>query len=1263
MADPNQQAVFPMPSKSASAGDALSSLKVIMMFRELGLPVCDDEVEIQQRVTTQRRARIRDTNNASPTVRERAKEWFQTAQALQSRRGELLQIVYDEWVTSADTSLIAARDAGLTVLSQDLIAMLQHIARESFHCTDVLAARFVARYLQQRGLRVSEPPFKRDPVVDFTARTSIGRVELSWKLPRNCLGIELYREEVTSAAEANRSGEPPAQQMIFRGSDLVFEDFRAENGKSYVYSAYSLFDHQEKGARVSRLAMSLGEVREATAEYAGGPIRLRWVSPSLGASVIVFRKRGARPLLNEAAYGWEPADDSTRQVLTADAATNVWDDYDVNEGQTYHYLLVADFGLGRFTQGVPCQAAVPVNPSAVSQLATVFQQDTTGIHVALQWTAASERRAHDYVVVRREGNVPPVGPSHGRIIHSGREVYFLDYDVKPGQRWSYAVFAHVGDVFSRTGATAPPVDILADVTDVEVVSGDQAVGLSWTVPDAAEVIICRGLSPPASQGDGQPVDLIGRNCALDTGLDNGRCYHYLIRCVYRPDGKTAQSSAGVRLQAQPAPLPDFVNTIRLYQQATDVVCQFEPPRVGKPKVLRSTAPLAVPIGHYVRTAELDLLGETVPLVADGKAIDRQPDINRPWYSLFIVSGDQALAGGRGDFAAYPDVTHFRLSSSRDRVLLRWQWPAECTSVIVARRQGTWPTGPTDSSAVCTPYSRLEYQDAGDRFVDLVGDQQGRFHYIVYARAPLTGGMLYAPGTGEGCRGEIDWRLWTELRYRLVRGKRKRELCLQWHIKDRGDAARFAGFVLWANQAWVPASSGDGIELFRWVPKGGNVAGSHQVVLSLDAIRQRGWARFYCKAIALDPAQEPTVLIIHPNTCMECGSILAGQRRRPNRRDSSVPRTIVCPHCLGTFPVREMLFGSYDRTRQIEPMRGCYTWLDRMRRRPPTPPSTKDGTRLTRKLCPLHAQPPRDLPFSAGVQESLLIGLIGAASSGKSHYIASLVQRLQTQVGNDLGAAVIHCTDETPRRYKREFYDFLFASQQEIPKTLGTPEPLIYDLSFDGSLWGENRHRTVTLALYDTAGENFHDPDRVRQTLQYLSVASGVILLIDPLQIPAVQSTVPASVPLPQLDYEADPNRILGNIITTLQNGNFFVGNSKLTIPVAVVLTKCDVLRDAGLLEPNRLWDGERRNIAAFDQELHDDVTGMFGEWVHRWNVAAYSTIVTRFHRYAFFGVSATGCASNRTTHLYPFVSPWRVEDPLIWLLAQLGIIPTKAEVQ
>jgi len=47
-------------------------------------------------------------------------------------------------------------------------------------------------------------------------------------------------------------------------------------------------------------------------------------------------------------------------------------------------------------------------------------------------------------------------------------------------------------------------------------------------------------------------------------------------------------------------------------------------------------------------------------------------------------------------------------------------------------------------------------------------------------------------------------------------------------------------------------------------------------------------------------------------------------------------------------------------------------------------------------------------------------------------------------------------------------------------------------------------------------------------------------------------------------------------------------------------------------------------------------------------------IVVNFQDYAFFGVSATGCAAVNGE--YPRVDPIRVEDPLLWLLYRLGVI-------
>lgn len=89
------------------------------------------------------------------------------------------------------------------------------------------------------------------------------------------------------------------------------------------------------------------------------------------------------------------------------------------------------------------------------------------------------------------------------------------------------------------------------------------------------------------------------------------------------------------------------------------------------------------------------------------------------------------------------------------------------------------------------------------------------------------------------------------------------------------------------------------------------------------------------------------------------------------------------------------------------------------------------------------------PLRAATQPSLVVGVIGAKFSGKSHYIAALIDRLAGQVGSDLQADLIPVTDETAERYRREMYDPLFGGRLALQATTGTPPPLIYDLYFNG----------------------------------------------------------------------------------------------------------------------------------------------------------------------------------------------------------------------
>jgi hypothetical protein len=80
-----------------------------------------------------------------------------------------------------------------------------------------------------------------------------------------------------------------------------------------------------------------------------------------------------------------------------------------------------------------------------------------------------------------------------------------------------------------------------------------------------------------------------------------------------------------------------------------------------------------------------------------------------------------------------------------------------------------------------------------------------------------------------------------------------------------------------------------------------------------------------------------------------------------------------------------------------------------------------------------------------------------------------------------------------------------------------------------------------------------------------------------------------------------------------------------------------------------------RHEQTYNDPLHDDMAGMMHEIVKQAAPGFFESAIQTFPRNAFFGVSATGSAQDGAK--YPYVVPWRVEDPLLWLLSELEVIP------
>jgi hypothetical protein len=369
----------------------------------------------------------------------------------------------------------------------------------------------------------------------------------------------------------------------------------------------------------------------------------------------------------------------------------------------------------------------------------------------------------------------------------------------------------------------------------------------------------------------------------------------------------------------------------------------------------------------------------------------------------------------------------------------------------------------------------------------------------------------------------------------------------------------------------------------------------------------------------------------------------------------VPRKVICPFCNEEFPVERLLCKSSVDGKLVQ---ARYSFIDRVLGRKPEVPlsATRNGSGGRLKwdfACP-NDKCHKVLPAAVGRDASLLIGIVGASQSGKTHYVTSLIEQLQELVGSRFRAGMIPLDEDTVRRFNRELKNPLFGSHTRLPVTVGAVPPLLYNLMFDGSIWGENEPRSVTLALYDTAGENMNDRDKVRNLVTYLSVAAGIIFVVDPLQSLSLRQTLPPGTPLPDVNEESSPSAIVGRIRDMLE-----VTHGRFATPVAFTMTKCDVLKKNKIIPTQSPWNSNRMHEAVFDEGLHLSMQQDISEVFKRYELHTYNTFTQYFANHAFFGVSATGCSEDPATGRYKSVSPWRVEDPLLWLLAKLKVLPVK----
>lgn len=326
--------------------------------------------------------------------------------------------------------------------------------------------------------------------------------------------------------------------------------------------------------------------------------------------------------------------------------------------------------------------------------------------------------------------------------------------------------------------------------------------------------------------------------------------------------------------------------------------------------------------------------------------------------------------------------------------------------------------------------------------------------------------------------------------------------------------------------------------------------------------------------------------------------------------------------------------------------------------PKKPVCKECGQALITKICPKCKV---ELPLNIGTAKSYPIAIIGAKETGKSNFVAVLINQLKNEVGRAFDCSLMACGDKTINRYRTDFYDPLYRHRTCVQGTdAGEVEPLIYSLLFQrkGGFLRKATNDAVSLTFFDTAGENLKDENMMRTFNPYLYHSSGIILLLDPLQLPKVRDALEGKIRLPE--ENTDVNEILTRTIDIIRRNVPGLNKEgvKINIPLAIAFTKIDAVSD--LLDPASCLRNDSAHIrkGSFDQVDFQDANEEMQSLVEDWlGMELYQLVSTQFAQFGFFGLSALGSNPDMDNKI-PKFRPFRVADPLLWILAKEGIIPS-----
>ncbi|WP_226679259.1 GTPase domain-containing protein [Mesobacillus jeotgali] len=295
-----------------------------------------------------------------------------------------------------------------------------------------------------------------------------------------------------------------------------------------------------------------------------------------------------------------------------------------------------------------------------------------------------------------------------------------------------------------------------------------------------------------------------------------------------------------------------------------------------------------------------------------------------------------------------------------------------------------------------------------------------------------------------------------------------------------------------------------------------------------------------------------------------------------------------------------------------------------------------------------------LPHTAGRTPIVIISVIGTTSCGKTVYLSSLInQLLNHDTAINFGASAMPVSQEIDYIYQKNYYNPLFV-QNKMPQAtdLDLQFPLIFTLDFK-----DKTKQSITLCFFDVAGENVVNKNALDTVARNIQNSDGLLFLVDPTKLESIRAKMALN-SKEEIDLsvrEKSPS----DVILALYE-NFIAKEDSLATnkPTAVVLTKSDLLET--LVDESGQYLKKNSNIfnnvihkGYFNETEYQNINGEIQQFVNKVDRNFGNRFENYFNKRGYFAVSALG---TNPDDLNGVITPKRIDEPLLWILHQKGII-------